>query len=71
MFDRWNALDQQLSQSDLVLSRVRETRSAMKQICNRVGNWKKAMAVYQRREIVIQVEKAIAVDIEEIGAFPA
>ncbi|MBB3137036.1 hypothetical protein FHS26_004795 [Rhizobium pisi] len=71
MLERWNALDQQLGQSDLVLSRVGETRSAMKQIRNRIGNWKKAMAVYQRREIIVEVEKAIAVDVDEIGAFPA
>ncbi|MBB3913859.1 hypothetical protein GGQ65_001128 [Rhizobium fabae] len=71
MLERWNALDQQLAQSDLVLSRVGETRSAMKQIRNRIGNWKKAMAVYQRREIIVEVEKAIAVDVDEIGAFPA
>ena len=43
----------------------------MKQIRNRIGNWKKAMAVYQRREIIVEVEKAIAVDVDEIGAFPA
>ncbi|MFW8586710.1 hypothetical protein ACOJBM_22995 [Rhizobium beringeri] len=43
----------------------------MKQIRNRVGNGKEAVAMYQRREIIIQVEEAIAVDIDEVGSLPA
>lgn len=70
MFDRWNALDQKLGQGNLMLSRVGETGSTMKQICNRIGNGKKTVSVYQRREIIIQVKEVIAVDVDEVGPSP-
>jgi hypothetical protein len=43
----------------------------MKQICNRIGNGKKAVSVYQRREIIIQVKEVIAVDVDEVGPLSA
>ncbi|MNT95763.1 hypothetical protein D3C72_2377040 [compost metagenome] len=53
-----------------MLRRIGKTRSRPHEIADGLADRLEAVPVDERREIIVEVEQAIAIDVNQIGALP-